>query len=92
MSLINFIPKKIILFLHDQLIKQYGGSYGIRDETLLDSALEQPKMTFGSCFLHNSIFKMAAAYGFHLCKNQPFIDGNKRIACCYRHLPSKKWS
>ncbi len=80
MSNIKFIPKNIIILLHDQLIKQYGGSTGIRDEKLLDSALEQPKVTFGRNYLHDSIFKMAAAYGFHLCQNHPFVDGNKRIS------------
>ncbi|MCK8816738.1 type II toxin-antitoxin system death-on-curing family toxin [Natroniella sulfidigena] len=77
---IIFIPKQIILHFHKQLIQLYGGSTGIRDEELLDSALEQPKATFDESYLHNSIFKMASAYGFHLCKNHPFIDGNKRIA------------
>ncbi|WP_408956137.1 type II toxin-antitoxin system death-on-curing family toxin [Natroniella sp. ANB-PHB2] len=77
---IIFIPKQIILHFHEQIIQLYGGSTGIRDEELLDSALEQPKATFDESYLHNSIVKMASAYGFHLCKNHPFIDGNKRIA------------
>ena len=77
---IIFIPKQIILYFHEQLIQIYGGSTGIRDEKLLDSALEQVKATFDGSYLHDSIFKMAAAYGFHLCKNHPFIDGNKRTA------------
>jgi len=47
---------------------------------LLDSALEQPKATYESKYLHDSIMKMAAAYGYHLCNNHPFIDGNKRIS------------
>ncbi|MCK8826437.1 type II toxin-antitoxin system death-on-curing family toxin [Natroniella acetigena] len=76
---IIFIPKQMILHFHEQLIQLYGGSTGIRDEELLDSALEQPKATFDESYLHDSIFKMASAYGFHLCKNHPFIDGNKRI-------------
>jgi len=77
---IVFIPKKVILFSHDQLIQRYGGSTGIRDMKLLESALEQPKATFGGPYLHDTIFKMAAAYGYHLCNNHPFIDGNKRIS------------
>lgn len=80
MKSIVFIPKHIIINFHEQLIKLYGGTVGIRDEGLLDSALEQPKALFGSSYLHNSLNKMAAAYGFHLCKNHPFIDRNKRIA------------
>ncbi len=80
MNEIVFIPKKIILYFHEQLINLYGGTLGIRDEGLLDSALEQPKTIFGGSCLHDSLAKMAAAYGFHICKNHPFIDGNKRIA------------
>ncbi|WP_018249546.1 type II toxin-antitoxin system death-on-curing family toxin [Orenia marismortui] len=80
MKSINFIPKKAILYFHEQLIQIYGGSTGVRDEKLLDSAIQQPKSTFEGEYLHNSIFKMASAYGFHLCKNHPFVDGNKRIA------------
>ena len=80
MNNIEFIPKDIILFFHEQLVKIYGGSSGIRDENLLDSALEQPKATYQGEYLHDSLLKMAAAYGYHLCNNHPFIDGNKRIA------------
>lgn len=80
MKSIEFIPKHIIIYFHEQLITLYGGTAGIRDEGLLDSALEHPKALFSSSYLHNSLTKMAAAYGFHLCKNHPFIDGNKRIA------------
>jgi death-on-curing protein len=80
MKNINFIPKKVILYFHEQLIQIYGGSPGIRDESLLNSAIQQPKSSFDGNYLHNSIFEMASAYGFHLCKNHPFIDGNKRVA------------
>lgn len=80
MKNIIFLPKEVILFFHEQLIQTYGGTYGIRDEKLLDSALEQPKTTFEGKYLHDTLIKMAAAYGFHLCNNHPFVDGNKRIA------------
>ncbi len=80
MNNINFIPKKIVLLFHEKLIQIYGGSHGIRDEKLLDSALEQPKATFGGNYLHDTLIKMAAAYGYHLCNNHPFVDGNKRTA------------
>ena len=80
MKNVNFIPKKIILYFHEQLIQIYGGSPSIRDESLLDSAIQQPKSSFDGNYLHNSIFEMASAYGFHLCKNHPFIDGNKPVA------------
>ncbi|MFO7814511.1 MAG: type II toxin-antitoxin system death-on-curing family toxin [Halanaerobiales bacterium] len=80
MKNIIFLPKEIILFFHNQLIKTYGGTYGIRDKKLLDSALKLPKTTFEDKYLHDTLIKMAAAYGFHLCNNHPFVDGNKRIA------------
>ena len=80
MNDIIFIPKEVIIYLQKQLILNYGGTHGIRDENLLDSAIEQPKVTFDEKYLHDSIIKIAAAYGYYLCKNHPFIDGNKRIA------------
>ena len=80
MKNITFIPKNIILYFYEQLIQTYGGTFGIRDEKLLDSALEQPRATYEGKYLHDSLFKMAAAYGYHLCNNHPFVDGNKRIA------------
>lgn len=80
MTSVIFLPKDLILLFHEQLIQIYGGSYGVRDENLLDSALQQPKATFDGKYLHDNLLKMAAAYGYHLCNNHPFIDGNKRIA------------
>ncbi|MCC3145981.1 type II toxin-antitoxin system death-on-curing family toxin [Halanaerobium sp. Z-7514] len=80
MNDIKFIPKDIIVFFYKQLVKIYDGSFGIRDENLLNSALEQPKATYQGEYLHDSLLKMAAAYGYHLCNNHPFIDGTKRIA------------
>lgn len=80
MKNIYFIPKELILYFYDQLIQRYGGTHGIRDENLLNSALQQPKATYDGNYLHDTIIKMAAAYGFHICNNHPFIDGNKRIA------------
>ncbi|MBO6535277.1 MAG: type II toxin-antitoxin system death-on-curing family toxin [Balneolaceae bacterium] len=78
--MIRFLDKETILIFHNHQIETYGGSLGIRDEGLLESALALPKQSFGGEYVHSSIFEMAAAYGFHLCKNHPFIDGNKRTA------------
>ena len=80
MKSVKFIPKHILVYFHEQLIMIYGGRIGICDESLLDSAFAQPNAMFGGSYLHDSLPKMAAAYGFHLCSNHPFIDGNKRIA------------
>jgi death-on-curing protein len=58
----------------------YGGRPGIRDKNLLESALAQPRMTMGRRFVHRTVFEKAAAYGFHVCSNHPFVDGNKRVS------------
>ena len=58
---------------------RYGGTPGVRDLGLLQSALAQPCGTFGGQFLHANLMEMAAAYLFHLVQNHPFTDGNKRV-------------
>ncbi|HEV2583951.1 MAG TPA: type II toxin-antitoxin system death-on-curing family toxin [Ktedonobacteraceae bacterium] len=78
--MIRFLSEEIVLAIHDDLIRLYGGVYGVRDEGMLDSAIQMPRATFDGEFLHPTIFHMAAAYGFHLCQNHPFLDGNKRAA------------
>jgi death-on-curing protein len=77
---IKFIPDETVPIIHADLIHRYGGHPGLRDKHLLGSALAQPKMTSGGKFLHRSIFEKAAAYGFHVRRNHPFVDGNKRVA------------
>jgi len=67
-----------ILEIHEDQLVRYGGSAGIRDPGLLQSALAQPRATFEGRLLHADLFEMAAAYLFHLVQNHPFIDGNKR--------------
>ena len=78
--MIRFISESIVLAIHDDQIRLYGGIYGVRDASALDSALHMPQAQFSGQFLHSTIFHMAAAYGFHLCQNHPFLDGNKRAA------------
>lgn len=77
---VHFVPKDVVLTIHADLLQRYGGEAGLRDAGLLDSALTQPKMTFGGKYTHKTLFDKAAAYGFHVCKNHPFVDGNKRVA------------
>ncbi len=77
---IKFIPPELVLRLHADLLDRYGGLAGVRDQGLLDSALGQPKMTSGRRFLYRTVFDKAAAYGFHVSRNHPFVDGNKRVA------------
>lgn len=76
----NFINSELVLKIHERQISKFGGSLGIRDQNLLESALAQPKATFGGQLLHSTIYEQAAAYLFHLTMNYPFIDGNKRTA------------
>ena len=78
MAEITFLSLGEVLEIHRDQITRYGGSRGLRDLDLLKSALAMPQATFGGEFLHADIFEMAAAYLFHIVKNHPFIDGNKR--------------
>ena len=71
--------KEHILMLHTQLIQQTGGSDGVRDYNLLDSALETPFQSFGGDELYPTIQAKAARLGYGLIKNHCMIDGNKRI-------------
>ena len=73
------LTKQQILLLHGQLIENFGGSYSIRDEGILDSAINVPFQTFGGTDLYPSLLDKAARLCFGLVKNHPFSDGNKRI-------------
>ncbi len=74
-----FLSIEAIHQIHSRLLALHGGLEGIRDHRLLDSAVAQPMATFGGEFLHGDLFAMAAAYLFHIVKNHPFLDGNKRV-------------
>ena len=76
----EFLTKADVLKLHNRQIERFGGTSGVRDEGLLESALAQPQATFDGQFLHSTIYQQAAAYLYHLAKNHPFVDGNKRTA------------
>ncbi len=75
---VAFLTLDEVLALHADQIERYGGGPGIRDIGLLQSALGVPRATFEGRFLHGSLHEMAAAYLFHLVRDHPFIDGNKR--------------
>jgi death-on-curing protein len=68
-----------VVELHRRILDQSGGAAGVRDLGLLESALAQPKATFGGNDLHPTLIDKAAALGFSLVANHPFVDGNKRI-------------
>ena len=78
--MIKFLKEDIILSLHQDQLMRYGGKPGLRDKKLFKSAMAQPEASLQGEYVHEDIFHMAAAYGFHLCQNHPFYDGNKRTA------------
>jgi death-on-curing protein len=73
----GWVLRETVLALHEQLLAEFGGPVGIRDEGLLDSALARPENLFH--YGKPTIFDLAASYGFGLLKNHPFVDGNKRM-------------
>ncbi|NET88525.1 MAG: type II toxin-antitoxin system death-on-curing family toxin [Kamptonema sp. SIO1D9] len=76
----NFVSRSLAITIHLEQIEIFGGTAGIRDEGLLMSALAQLRASFFGELLHPTIHEQAAAYLFHLAKNHPFVDGNKRTA------------
>ena len=79
MKKFKFISLDQAIYLHELSIKNFGGRSGIRDYGLLNSAINLPQTTFLGKYLYKDIFEMACAYAFHLIKNHPFVDGNKRV-------------
>jgi death-on-curing protein len=77
---IRFLSVDDVLAIHEDTIANEGGSAGLRDPGLLDSAVLMPQQQFGGAYLHDDLAAMAAAYLFHIASNHPFIDGNKRAA------------
>lgn len=75
----RYLTLNELLQLHRRIIEQSGGSAGIHSVGALDSALAQPRMTFGGEDLYPTIAEKAAALGHALVRNHPFLDGNKRI-------------
>ena len=69
-----------VVDLHRAILETTGGASGIRDLGLLESALAQPKATFGAVDLHATLPAKTAALGLSLALNHPFVDGNKRVA------------
>lgn len=69
-----------VLDIHAAVIAAHGGSPGLRDEALLESAIAAPQATYGGDSVFADAEEIAAAYLFYLCRNHPFVDGNKRVA------------
>jgi len=75
---VTYLTPEQILFLHARLIEETGGSHGVRDVGLLESAAARPQTTFAGQDLYPDLFAKAAALMESLIRNHPFIDGNKR--------------
>lgn len=73
-----WVAERIVLAIHEDQLAQHGGSSDIRDENLLGASLARPKHLFS--YGEPRIFDLAAAYGYGLANNHPFVDGNKRAA------------
>jgi len=73
-----FIGLEVLLELHAESLRRYGGSEGIRDLGLIESALGAAQNTY--FYGHGDLFDIAAAYAFHIAQAQAFLDGNKRTA------------
>lgn len=74
----RFLTLNEVLYLHDQSLKRFGGSAGIREPGLIESALGSAQNTFW--YGSGDLFEIAAAYAFHIAEAQAFLDGNKRTA------------
>lgn len=73
----QWLLRETVLAIQEQLLAEFGGLGGLRDESLLDSALDSPRQKFH--YADPDLFDLAAAYAFGLVRNHPFLDGNKRI-------------
>jgi death-on-curing protein len=74
-----FLTLEEVRAIHRDEIERHGGTLGVRDNGLLESAVAAPQSGFGGHYLHSDLYEMAAAYLFHLVQNHPFLDGNKRV-------------
>lgn len=86
-----WIPRELVLALHEELLARFGGKAGVRDDGLLDSALGRPPQRFHSEAA--GVFPLAAAYAHGIVRNHPFIDGNKRTGfmAAYVFLGANGW-
>ena len=76
----RYLSIEEVVELHRRIILQSGGGVGLRDRGALEAAVSQPFQTFGGEDLYEGVIAKAAAFGFFLASNHPFVDGNKRIA------------
>jgi len=75
----TFLSLDEVLAIHGDQIQRYGGAAGIRDMAALQSAIAMPAVGIGESYFHEDLPAMAGAYLFHIVRNHPFVDGNKRV-------------
>ncbi|MDR3078247.1 MAG: type II toxin-antitoxin system death-on-curing family toxin [Planctomycetota bacterium] len=88
-----FLAAAEVMSLHADQASRFGGESGVREPALLESALAAPASGLAGEYFHSNPFAMAAAYLFHLAKNHPFVDGNKRtgLAAALAFLELNGW-
>ncbi len=74
----TWFEEDVVVAIHDRQLAEHGGTEGIRDHGMLESALARPKQLWS--YANPDLYDLAAAYAFGLAKNRPLLDGNKRIA------------
>lgn len=77
---LRHLDVEAVLAIHEEVLAAHGGLGGLRDRALLESAVAAPQASFGGKPLIRDPIEVAAAYLFYLCRNHPFVDGNKRTA------------
>ena len=76
----RFLGLAEVVEIHEDQVARHGGLHGIRDLGLLSSAVAMPQAGVFGQYVHADLFEMAAAYLYHIVRNHPFLDGNKRVA------------
>jgi len=85
-EVVKYLSSEQILAIHEALIKRYGGSSGIRDRGLLESAVFRPQTTVFGEEAYPALFEKCAVLGYSIIQNHPFLDGNKRTGFAAMHL------
>ena len=81
----KWLTVDIVMAIHDEQLRMFGGGEGVRDPGLLESGMTRP-VNRHHYDPNNTIFELAAAYDFGIAKNQPFVDGNKRTGLVSMHV------
>jgi death on curing protein len=84
MSEVIWVAEAVVLALHEELLAEHGGAVGMRDRGLLESALFRPQHL--AAYAQPDLAALAAAYGYGIVRNHPFLDGNKRTALTVTEL------